>query len=252
MYYDNQFQWSTVKAWSLAHPEEVQRLIKADEALSTVTDPVVDTSDYLDPAKVADAVKANAEVIAIANGPLSQAMAQGRQVIASNGVKAAKAATKHYRNQLAKPFDKAAKVYAEAVAKLPAEFSSEDVVTWDAETFAAYKAAAEAHGVISHAQSWLGSLSILSNQDQHYPAVFLVADPEDPTTYAEALAASKTRAPQDKALASINPVLAQLVRAGATIRMATPEERDAQCSEHEAQLSEAQAVQGRKATALLW
>jgi len=72
--------------------------------------------------------------------------------------------------ELTPRFDRAVSAFAEAVAKLPEELTSESIVAAGASVLAEYQTAREAASVIADIDSWVASLTELPAYAGHEPA----------------------------------------------------------------------------------
>ena len=146
-------------------------------------------------------------------------------------------------DQLGGRFDSAAKAYVKSSAKLPESFAGDDIAGFETEMFDAYQKTKQAAAEIRAVRDFLVSLRSLSpaNGKDTYQVQFLVLDPGSCKTFAEIQYAAP--ASTDRIYEAVDPVMLKAIRAGARLRIATPDERDAQCAEYEAELAAAQEKQ---------
>lgn len=237
------FAWDAIKGWErlgLKHHAKVAAFVEADRKINEyIAESQPQLPSLADPENIVEAIEAHAEHIALREGhnsPVAQAVAKARTAVAHNGIRAGRENVDHYRDQLTARFDKAAKVYVRESAKLPEQFTGDDLAGFDTDTFAAYQATKQAAAEIRSVRDWLSSLSqILPGSSlADYRPQFLVLDPGSTEVFSAVQHAAPASA--DRIFEAVDPVMLKAVKAGAELRMATPAERNAECSRYAAEL----------------
>lgn len=221
-----------VQSWSLEHPRSVQSLLDCYTELDSYQTEAPGWEGLFNPKTVAKTVAAHAEYEALtrvteaAGSPVLTAVNAARARLSSEIVKAVSDNLDYYTEQLEPVFGSAADAYEAAAAKLPREFTANDVTTFDAEQFDAYQSARAAAGVLDSARAFMLEISrIVPGEGYDSGSVsgeFLVLDPGSVALYAAVQTADTKGA--DTAYRAVNPVLLKAVKDGAVLRLALPSE----------------------------
>lgn len=242
--YTNDFVWTTVKNWAdlgLTHHPEIEKLIETDRVLDTyLRTPAAELPSLLDPETVVAGIEARAEINALRSGldsPMSKAVAGARNVIENTGIRVARENLDHYTAQLTERFEEAATTYRASAELVPVDFCGDDLAACTTEQFNAYRSLAESSAVLLQIRSFLTTTRILSPSanSTNYAIDFLIMDPGSPELYAE-IQFAEPQNNTDRLRAAVNPILLRAVKAGAELRIATPEERDQMCAQYSADL----------------
>lgn len=217
---------SGITSWNLIHPKPVQKVLECCKALEQVQLEAPGWRELNNPKTVAQAIEANARFNATEGEATSKALRTARSKLTAKLVETVASNLEGYLEQWEVIFAEAAGKYAEAVEKLPTEFTANQVTTFEPEQFAAFTAAREAATVLHGAQRWLLDVSrLVSGQrfdSSQWAKEFLILEPDTVATYA-AIQLADTRG-VDNALRSVDPVLLKAVHSGATLEFRLPAE----------------------------
>lgn len=232
-----------VRSWTLNHPKPVKTLLECWSELEKYQTEAPDWSGLLNPRTVAATVRAHAEYEAVNRGTehagsaTATAVSAARNRLSSEIAGAVSKNLGYYTSQVNETFCAAADQYEAAAAKLPREFTSEDVVGFDAETFEAYHSAKDAAVVLASAREFMLKISQIVPGEAfsaaEVSAEFLILDPGSVEMYS-AVQSADTRG-ADPAYRAVNPVLLKAVKDGAVLRLSLPSEATAAVNNFEEQ-----------------
>ncbi|BCN45257.1 hypothetical protein [Prescottella equi] len=190
--------------------------------VETSHEPVIDVS-RVKPANVADEVEAVARELAV---KAERFEARSRLLSALNRkiLHAATAAVPDVIEQLTPVFGQAAHTYADAVAKLPEELSSDSLVVAGPDALAAFGAAVEAAKHLAAVDQWLAGLSQLPGYAAEAHPALRVCAPSDYQQMHTLLTAHNAAGTVDPLVREVGPVYLAAARAGAGFEILTPAE----------------------------
>lgn len=216
-------QISAVRKLGEKHPKPVQDLLDAAQALEEIGTQEPSWEGIEDPTKVVDVVQELVRYRVMNSKELREVRNQARSKIASKLTRTVEDHIGTYLKAVQKAFDTAAEQYTEAVAELPREFDSNDLLQWEPSRFDAYTRAKQANAVLDQIKAWTFDLGKVVNSENYPPShstELLVLEPQTLEQYVSIQTANG--ACTDNALRAVNPVRLKAVKDGVPLRLTLP------------------------------
>lgn len=229
------------------HPKPVQDLLDAAQALEEIGKQAPSWEGIEDPTKVVDVVQEQVRYRVMNSDELREVRNQARTKIANALAREMEDHTGAYLKAIQKTFEAAANQYTEAVAELPREFDSKDLLEWEPVRFDAYTRAKQANAVLDQAKTWMFELGKVVNSENYPPSLsteLLVLEPQALEHYVSIQTADGTCT--DNALRAVNPVRLKAVKDGVPLRLSLPSKVRKAVTQFEAQCQQLSDTEARE------
>lgn len=240
MHHDPHYAIMTVSNLATEHPEEVSQLLDAAQAMGAAVNVPPSWAGLTDPEKVENVILAQAQHNAVSGEAFAKAKEAAANRLRAELTRAVTANQEWYLEQREQGFSATAEAYLAAMDKLPEqEFSSEDVVAFDPETFQAYTEAKAAAAALKGYRSWLRGFDSVTRaigfDSQHWHENHLILQSKNVLSYSAIQLAPSYN---EKAYAAVAPEIHHAVKNGAKFKLSTGPQANKTAAKYEAQRQE--------------